>query len=97
MGTLCPVGRAPPAHLAGVQHVGDGAAAEVGRGDDVLLPTRVPSGHRFGRCHGDALGLADKLLWRGRLGRRVRTVEHLGGQKRVQRGAGPFPRGISSA
>jgi len=67
--------------LAGVQHVGDGPSAEVRRGDHILLPARVPRGHRFGRCHGDALGHADELLGRGRLRRWVGAVEHLSEQK----------------
>lgn len=65
------------ADLAGVQHLGDGAPAEVGRGDDVLLATGVAGGHRLGRGHGDAFGHADELLRRGGLWRRVRAAEHL--------------------
>lgn len=60
-----------------MQHVGDGPPAQVGRGDDVLLATRVPGSHRFGRCQGDAFGHADELLGRGRLRRRVGAAEHL--------------------
>lgn len=77
---LVPQPRASPTslwHLAGAQHVRDGAAAQVGRGDDVLLPTRVAGGHSFGRGHGDAFRHSDEVLRGGDLGRRHRGGEDL--------------------
>lgn len=65
------------AYLAGVQHLGDSATTEVGRGDDVLLAAGVAGGHSLGRGHGDTFRRADELLWRGGLQRRVRAAEHL--------------------
>lgn len=64
-------------HLAGSQHIRDGFAAQVGRGDHVLLLSRVPRSHRFGRCRGDALGHTGELLRCGGLLRDVLGLEEL--------------------
>lgn len=66
-----------PAYLARVQHVSDGSSAQVSCGDDVLLPTRVPSSHCLCGCHGDSFRHADELLGCGGPRRGVGAVEHL--------------------
>ena len=71
-----------PVYLAGVQHVSNGPSAEVGRGNDVFLTTRVPSSHCLRCCHSDSFSHANELLGCGCLCWWVRTAEHLCGKTR---------------
>lgn len=72
----------PPAYLAGVEHVGDGPSAEVGRGDNVFLTTRVTRSHCLCCCHGDSFSHANELLRCGCRWWWVSAAEHLCGKTR---------------
>lgn len=69
--------KGPGVYLAGSQHVCHGFAAEVGRGDHILLPAGVPGCHGFGRCHGDAFRHPDGFFRRAGLLGNVLGLEHL--------------------
>lgn len=71
------------AYLASRQHVSHGFAAEVGRGNHILLPAGIPGCHSFGRCHGDAFRHPDGFFWGAGLLGNILGLEHLETRRRL--------------